>query len=59
MFNNLIGKVSGVDGWMILSLVIFGTFFIGVIMSLFLMKKPQVELLKNIPFNEQDKQIMS
>ena len=54
MFNNLIGKVQGADFYMILSLLIFGLFFIGVVVRLLLMDKKQVEYLKNIPFSDND-----
>jgi cbb3-type cytochrome oxidase subunit 3 len=52
MFNKLLGKVSGADTWLVMSLIIFGAFFIGVLVYLILMKKSKTEYLKNIPLNE-------
>lgn len=53
MFNKLLGKVEGVDTWLVASLIIFGVFFIGVLAYLLLMRSKHAEYLKNIPFNEE------
>jgi preprotein translocase subunit SecG len=52
MFNKLLGKVDGADSFLVLSLIIFGVFFIGVLVYLILMKKEHTDYLKKIPFNE-------
>lgn len=52
MFNKLLGKIDGVDFWMVVSLLIFGIFFLGVLVRLITMKKSSTEYLKNIPFND-------
>lgn len=57
MFNKLLGKVDGVDLWMIMSLVIFGVFFIGVIVTLFMMKKSRADYMKNMPLNDNENKI--
>ena len=54
MFNKLLGKVDGADTWMVLSLIIFGVFFIAVIVRIFLMKKSHIDYVKNLPFNENE-----
>ena len=57
MFNKLLGKVDGVDLWMTMSLLIFGVFFIGVLISLFMMKKSRTEYLKNMPLTDNENKI--
>lgn len=57
MFNKLLGKVDGVDLWMIMSLVIFGVFFIGVIVTLFMMKKSRTDYMKNMPLTDNENKI--
>lgn len=52
--NQLIGKVEGADFWMILSLIMFGVFFIGVIGRLFFLNRKHAEYLGNIPFTENE-----
>lgn len=53
--NSMLGKVNGVDFWMIISLLMFGVFFLGVIIRLFLLNKNQSTYLSNIPFTENEK----
>jgi hypothetical protein len=52
--NQMLGKISGVDIWMILSLIMFGLFFLAVIVRLFLIKKTHVEYLSQIPFSKEE-----
>ncbi len=52
--NDLIGKINGVDFWMILSLIIFGLFFLGVLVHLLFLTKKQTNYLRNIPFTENE-----
>ena len=54
MFNKLLGKVDGADTWMVLSLLIFAAFFVGVLVYLTLMRRKHADYLKNIPFNENE-----
>jgi hypothetical protein len=51
MINKLLGKINNADQWLIASLLIFGVFFIAVIIHLIAMRKKHVDKLKNIPFN--------
>ncbi len=52
--NSMLGKIDGVDFWMIVSLIMFGVFFVGVIVRLFLLKKSHSAYLSNIPFTENE-----
>jgi hypothetical protein len=54
MFNKLLGRVEGVDSWLVASLIIFATFFVGVLVYLMLIRSKHVDYLKNIPFNEEN-----
>lgn len=55
MFNKLLGKVDGVEFWMVVSLIIFAVFFVGVVVRLLLMKKASTDYLKNLPLTENEK----
>ena len=50
--NQMLGKIDGVDFWLVTSLIIFGVFFLGVLARLAFLRKNQAEYLKNIPFTE-------
>lgn len=43
---------ESVDWMGIISLVIFFLFFLGLILYVFIMKKEQVDVLKNLPLNQ-------
>ena len=45
---------ASVDCMGIVSLVIFFVFFVGLILYVFVMKKEQVDILKNIPLTQDD-----
>ncbi len=45
---------ASVDWMGIVSLVIFFVFFVGLILYVFVMKKEQVDILKNIPLTQDD-----
>lgn len=49
MFNQLIGKIGGVDVWLIASLLIFGIFFIGVSFYIWGLKKSYINNMRNMP----------
>lgn len=45
---------ASVDWMGIVSLVIFFLFFVGLVLYIFVMKKDQVDMLKNIPLSQDD-----
>ncbi|HEY8366109.1 MAG TPA: CcoQ/FixQ family Cbb3-type cytochrome c oxidase assembly chaperone [Bacteroidia bacterium] len=45
---------ASVDWMGIVSLVIFFLFFVGLVLYVFVMKKDQVDMLKNIPLSQDD-----
>lgn len=56
MLKNIKFYLDGASiDWMgIVSLVIFFLFFLGLIMYVFIMKKDQVDMLKNIPLTQDE-----
>lgn len=50
MFKQHLAGVTGYEMYLILSLMIFLFFFIGVVIRLFLFKKEEIDYLSNIPF---------
>ena len=52
MFSELLDKVEGADIWMIASLMIFITFFIGVTIYVIRANKDHIQKMKNMPLNE-------
>lgn len=57
--NQMIGRIDGADTWMIMSLIIFGVFFLGVLVKLFVLKKSRIDHLKNIPFSDNNNELIS
>lgn len=53
MFNQMLGKVSGVDIWLIISLIIFGLFFIGAAFYAIGMKNNYTERMSNLPLGNE------
>lgn len=51
--RQFLNGVQGVDIYLIISLLIFFSFFIGMLIWLLRAKKSYIEEVKNIPFNEQ------
>jgi hypothetical protein len=53
MFKQHLSGVTGYEMYLILSLMIFLFFFIGVVIRLFLFKKNEIDHLSNIPFENE------
>ncbi len=52
MFKQHLAGVTGFDAYLILSLLIFLLFFIGIAVRLFFFDKKEIEYLKNIPLDK-------
>jgi cytochrome c oxidase cbb3-type subunit IV len=53
MINKMLGKLDGADVWMVLSLLIFVLFFIGVCIYLLRLSNEHAEKMKRIPFSDE------
>jgi cytochrome c oxidase cbb3-type subunit III len=56
MFKQHLSGVTGVDTYLIISLMIFLLFFVGVVVRLFLFSKKEIDYLSNIPLENAPKQ---
>lgn len=54
MFKQFLDSVDGNQGYLIASLAIFLLFFIGVAVSLLLMKKEEVNYMSELPLNDEE-----
>lgn len=53
MFKQHLSTVTGLDFYLILSLMIFFLFFIGVLFRLLFFSKKELDYLSNIPFDRE------
>jgi|GEM_PF-2292517 len=55
MISKLMPEIVGADYFMIISLLTFLLFFVGVVFYTIKTKEDYIEKMKNLPFNEQSK----
>lgn len=51
MFRQLLNEVSGIDGYLLSSMLVFVVFFAGVLLHLFSTDKKHIEEMSNKPLN--------
>lgn len=53
MFKHYFERIEGIEVWPIISLIIFFTFFVGLIFWVIKMDKKYVRKMENLPFEEE------
>ncbi len=53
MYKEVLQSIDGVEIFPIISIVILGTFFLGVLAYAFTMKKSKVSEMDSLPFNDE------
>jgi cytochrome c oxidase cbb3-type subunit 3 len=58
MYKAILENISGIEIWPVIGLIIFFTFFTGVLIWAFRMKKEDVNHMANLPLSENDQSLV-
>ena len=58
MYKAILENISGIEIWPVIGLIIFFTFFTGVLIWAFRMKKEDVAHMANLPLSENDQSLI-
>jgi cytochrome c oxidase cbb3-type subunit 4 len=53
MYKEVLRSIDGIEIYPIISFVLLGSFFLGVLVYTFTMKKSKVEDMSSLPFNDE------
>jgi cbb3-type cytochrome oxidase subunit 3 len=58
MYKAILENISGIEIWPVIGLIIFFTFFTGVLIWAFRMKNEEVNHMANLPLSENDQSLV-
>lgn len=56
MYKEVLRSIDGIEIYPVISFVLLGSFFLGVLVYTFTMKKGEVEDMSSLPFNDEFKE---